>query len=147
MLQICTNYGSWIGPSHLIPLQGIWMLSSRQFWYLIFKFTVFIIITVFYLTVIYVLIILASKFIISHLKIKDQISKNKSHPKSYITIILTLERYLAISRPMKYHAKIRKTKIYFSTRVLAYVQPVVLFALIFSIPNFFGKNHFFYVHK
>ncbi len=52
-----------------------------------------------------------------------------------MTVVLALERYLAITKPIAYHNAIQGTNPW--RRVLNYVVPVVLASALFNIPKFF----------
>jgi len=53
----------------------------------------------------------------------------------YMTVILAMERYRAVSKPIDYHTIIVSGKQW--QRVFRYVIPVVFFSLIFNMPKFF----------
>ena len=53
----------------------------------------------------------------------------------YMTVILAMERYRAVSKPIDYHTIIVSGKQW--QRVFRYVIPVVCFCLIFNLPKFF----------
>ena len=53
----------------------------------------------------------------------------------FMTVVLALERYLAITKPIAYHNAIQGTNPW--RRVLNYVVPVVLASALFNIPKFF----------
>ena len=53
----------------------------------------------------------------------------------YMTVILAMERYRAVSKPIDYHTIIVSGKQW--QRVFHYVVPVVIFTLIFNMPKFF----------
>ena len=53
----------------------------------------------------------------------------------FITVVLALERYLAITKPIEYHNAIQGSNPW--RRVWNYVIPVVAFSAIFNIPKFF----------
>ena len=55
-----------------------------------------------------------------------------------MTLVLALERYLAISKPVEYHNTIRSSGYW--GRILRYVVPVILFSFTFHIPKFFEFN-------
>jgi hypothetical protein len=52
----------------------------------------------------------------------------------FMTVVLALERYLAITRPIEYHNAIQGANPW--KRVWSYVVPVVIFSAIFNIPKF-----------
>ena len=53
----------------------------------------------------------------------------------YMTVILAMERYRAISKPIDYHTIIVSGKQW--QRVFHYVVPVVIFSVLFNMPKFF----------
>ncbi len=53
----------------------------------------------------------------------------------YLTMILAMERYRAVSQPIDYHAIIVSGRQW--QRVTRYVLPVLVFSLCFNIPKFF----------
>jgi len=53
----------------------------------------------------------------------------------YMTVILAMERYRAISKPIDYHTIIVSGKQW--QRVFHYVVPVVFFSVLFNMPKFF----------
>ena len=53
----------------------------------------------------------------------------------YMTVILAMERYRAVSKPIDYHTIIVSGKQW--QRVFRYVVPVVMFSLVFNLPKFF----------
>ena len=53
----------------------------------------------------------------------------------YMTVILAMERYRAVSKPIDYHTIIVSGKQW--QRVFHYVVPVVVFSLVFNMPKFF----------
>ena len=53
----------------------------------------------------------------------------------YMTVILAMERYRAVSKPIDYHTIIVSGKQW--QRVFRYVIPVVCFCFIFNLPKFF----------
>lgn len=52
-----------------------------------------------------------------------------------MTVVLALERYLAITKPIEYHNTIQGTNPW--RRVLSYIIPVVIVSTLFNIPKFF----------
>ena len=58
----------------------------------------------------------------------------------YMTIVLALERYLALNKPIKYHYRSKHfgaRKSSGGKRILNYILPVIIFAVIYCIPLFF----------
>ena len=53
----------------------------------------------------------------------------------FTTVILALERFLAVSKPIEYHNATQGMNPW--SRVIKYVIPVMLMSAIFSIPKFF----------
>jgi len=53
----------------------------------------------------------------------------------YITVALSLERYLAVSKPIEYHHTLNSSSK--MPRVWAYCISVVVFSVLFNIPKFF----------
>ena len=51
-----------------------------------------------------------------------------------MTVVLALERYLAITKPIEYHNAIQGHNPW--RRVLSYVVPVVICSALFNIPKF-----------
>ena len=51
------------------------------------------------------------------------------------TVVLALERYLAVSKPIEYHNATLGINPW--RRVMNYIIPVVVFSIIFNIPKFF----------
>ena len=52
----------------------------------------------------------------------------------FMTVVLALERYLAITKPIEYHNAIQGTNPW--KRVWMYIIPVVIFSAIFNLPKF-----------
>ena len=55
----------------------------------------------------------------------------------YMTLMLSVERYLAVSRPIEYHIMVNASGANPWRRVLAYVAPTVLLGALFNLPKFF----------
>ncbi|TRY69587.1 hypothetical protein TCAL_05231 [Tigriopus californicus] len=53
----------------------------------------------------------------------------------YITVVLALERYRAVWRPVEYHNNVNGINPW--RRVMGYILPVMVFAVIFNLPKFF----------
>ena len=53
----------------------------------------------------------------------------------YITVVLALERYRAVWRPVEYHNIVNGSNPW--RRVASYIVPVVIFSVVFNIPKFF----------
>lgn len=53
----------------------------------------------------------------------------------FMTVVLALERFLAITRPIEYHNAIQGLNPW--RRVMNYVIPVVVCSAVFNIPKFF----------
>ena len=53
----------------------------------------------------------------------------------YITVVLALERYRAVWRPVEYHNIVNGSNSW--RRVAGYIVPVVVFSVLFNIPKFF----------
>lgn len=53
----------------------------------------------------------------------------------YMTVILAMERYRAVSKPIDYHTIIVSGRQW--QRVFHYVIPVVIFSVVFNLPKFF----------
>ena len=55
---------------------------------------------------------------------------------TYTTVVLALERYRAVWRPIEYHNNVNSSP-HPWRRVLVYIVPVVIFSALFNIPKFF----------
>ena len=53
----------------------------------------------------------------------------------YMTTVLAMERYLAVSKPVEYHNAVNGGRQW--TRIVRYVVPVIAFSVAFNIPKFF----------
>ena len=53
----------------------------------------------------------------------------------FTTVVLALERFLAVSKPIEYHNATQGTNPW--RRVMNYIIPVLVFSTIFNIPKFF----------
>lgn len=55
----------------------------------------------------------------------------------YMTVLLAVERYWAVSRPVQYHLMVNANVANPWRRVMAYVAPTVIFASLFNMPKCF----------
>ena len=55
----------------------------------------------------------------------------------YATVVLSVERYIAVSRPVQYHIMVNASGASPWRRVLAYMVPTVVFAVLFNLPKNF----------
>lgn len=55
----------------------------------------------------------------------------------YATVVLSVERYIAVSRPVQYHIMVNASGNSPWRRVLAYMVPTIVFAVIFNFPKNF----------
>ena len=54
-----------------------------------------------------------------------------------ITVVLAIERYIAVTRPIEYHINVTSSGASPWRRVLKYLIPTVTFSILFNIPKFF----------
>ena len=54
------------------------------------------------------------------------------------TVVLALERYLAVSKPIEYHNATLGINPW--RRVMNYIIPVIVFSIIFNVPKFFESK-------
>lgn len=55
----------------------------------------------------------------------------------YATVVLAVERYIAVSRPVEYHIMVNTSGSSPWRRVLAYMVPIILFGILFNLPKYF----------
>ena len=55
---------------------------------------------------------------------------------AYMTVVLALERYRAVWRPVEYHNTVNASAKPWR-RVMVYTLPVVIFSILFNLPKFF----------
>ncbi|TRY61496.1 hypothetical protein TCAL_05718 [Tigriopus californicus] len=55
----------------------------------------------------------------------------------YATVVLAVERYIAVSRPVEYHIMVNTSGSSPWRRVLAYMVPITLFGILFNLPKYF----------
>ena len=53
-----------------------------------------------------------------------------------MTVVLALERYRAVWRPIEYHNQVNSSP-HPWRRVLVYIIPVIIFSALFNLPKFF----------
>ena len=56
---------------------------------------------------------------------------------TYITVVLALERYRAVWRPIEYHNTVNSSPNPWRRVTLEYIIPVVLGSIVFNLPKFF----------
>ena len=54
-----------------------------------------------------------------------------------VTVVLALERFIAVTRPIEYHVNVTSSGQSPWRRVSAYMVPTVLFSIAFNVPKFF----------
>ena len=56
---------------------------------------------------------------------------------TYVTVVLALERYRAVWRPIEYHNNVNSSPHPWRRVFKSYIVPVVLFSIFFNLPKFF----------
>ena len=56
---------------------------------------------------------------------------------AYTTVVLALERYRAVWRPIEYHNNVNSLAHPWRRVLWTYVAPVVAFSILFNLPKFF----------
>ena len=56
---------------------------------------------------------------------------------TYITVVLALERYRAVWRPIEYHNNVNSSPHPWRRVFKSYIVPVVIFSILFNLPKFF----------
>lgn len=56
---------------------------------------------------------------------------------TYMTVVLALERYRAVWRPIEYHNNVNSSPHPWRRVLKSYIIPVVLFSVLFNLPKFF----------
>ena len=54
-----------------------------------------------------------------------------------VTVVLAVERFIAVTRPIEYHVNVTSSGQSPWRRVSAYMVPTVLFSIAFNVPKFF----------
>ena len=58
-----------------------------------------------------------------------------------ITVVLAVERFIAVTRPIDYHVNVTSSGVSPWRRVTAYMLPTVAFSVAFNIPKIFEVDH------
>ena len=54
-----------------------------------------------------------------------------------VTVVLAVERFIAVTRPIEYHVNVTSSGQSPWRRVSAYMVPTILFSIAFNVPKFF----------
>ena len=64
-----------------------------------------------------------------------------------ITVVLAIERYIAVTRPIEYHINVTSSGSSPWRRVALYMVPTVAFSILFNIPKFFEFSSEYVIHQ